>query len=154
MARRSWLLPLTLSLALAAPLPARADDQRDLLYAAIPLGMSAGYLYTGNWGRALIAPVGLYGVTFAGLAWGWTWGWEHASWKDPIGSFFNVLTGPVVGAGLGFAAGSTVILLDQAFLPQAGGPFAAPLISIGTTAALIGAAEALSRRPDRPSTGD
>jgi hypothetical protein len=138
---------MALALLLAAPLPARADEGREWIYATIPFGMSAGYLYTGNWGRALLAPVGLAGLTVGGFYWGLSWGADHATWKDPVGSAVGLLTGPVGGAGLGFLAGTTVILIDQAIQPQPGGPFMAPLISIGTTAALIGIAGSGPGRP-------
>lgn len=106
--------------------------------ALAPIGLSAGYIYTGQGAKAVLAPIGIYALTFGGMVLFFAEAWDRGTWKNPVGSLVDILVSPLLGAGLGFATGAGIVLVDQALTPHAGGPWMAPALSAGVVAVLIG----------------
>ena len=150
---------LTASLALA-PLPAVAatktkaavhDDDPLPILALIPCGFATGYLLAGRPDRALLAPLGVYVATGAGGVIGLVSAWEKASIKRPAESILGLLLGPVGGMAVGFGISGGIALVDQATSAPPAGPWLAPLLSVGTIGAILGAGliqEQLQSKPE------
>ena len=142
-------LALGLAIALAsAPLPALAakkakpvdhDEAPFPIMALIPCGFATGYLMAGRPERALLAPLGVYAATGAGGVIGFMSAWEKASIKRPAESLFGLFLAPVGGMIVGFGISGGIVLLDQATAAPPAGPWLAPLLSVGTIGAILGA---------------
>ncbi len=120
------------------PRPARANVEVFPWSVLAPVGLSAGYVVTGQGTKALLAPIGVYALTFGGMALTFAAAWDRGSWKNPVGSLVDIIVSPLAGAGIGFASGAAIVLVDQALTPHAGGPWLAPALSAGAVVALIG----------------
>ena len=148
--RRGQALVLALTLALGfatapalaeeAPAPAPVREERSEPFpwiALAPVGLSAGYVYAGRWERVVLAPIVVYGAVGAGAMAGLAAGLDRATWKSPLGSFLGIVILPALGAGAAFGVGSLVVLIDQALLPHAGSPWAAPALTVATVGLLF-----------------
>lgn len=137
------LLPLTLGLAgppaiAQTPPPPAVEPPADRKappfqwWTLAPLGLAAGYVYTGRWERAILVPLGMYVLVFVSAALAFVMSLKDFRFARPIGSLHRVLLSPWLGAGLAFGAGMGLVLLDQAFSPHAGAPWVAPALTAGT----------------------
>lgn len=153
-------LALVLALGLAqapaqadeAPRPRQARAKREVFpWAALaPVGLSAGYIYSGQGTKAVLAPLAVYALTFGGMVLAFSAAWDRGSWDNPVGSLVDIIVSPLAGAGLGFATGSAIVLVDQALTPHAGAPWVAPALSAGTVVLLIGTQVVLSDAGSAP----
>ena len=122
----------------AAPAEAKVKDVGETLVLLSPLGLSAGYLYTGSWVRAVTVPLGVYALVAVGTTAGCIMGIEQWDPWHPIDTTANGIALPFKGAALGFGLGAGATLLDQAFQPGLGQPWVAPALSVGAVAAILG----------------
>lgn len=148
----------TLVLALAAPAlaaePAPSPEPKPRggvpLASFMPLGLTAGYIVTGDGTKAVVAPLVVYGASFAGMVFGFTQAVDRATWKNPVGSMLDLMLSPLGWTMIGFGASTGIFLVDQALSPHAGGPWLAPAVSVGVMAGLVGGQLALDRRASVP----
>lgn len=120
-----------------APKPVAEHREGFPWLALAPVGLSAGYVYGGHWGRAALVPVVVYGAVAVGAVAGLVSSFDQASWAKPLESIAGFIILPVLGAGAAFGASTVVVLLDQAFLPHAGGPWVAPALTVGVVSLLV-----------------
>ncbi|MDB5096532.1 MAG: hypothetical protein JWM80_953 [Cyanobacteria bacterium RYN_339] len=124
------VLALCLMLGCFAP-PAQAENREVPYLALAPLALTTGYFYAGRWDRAIIAPIAVTTLVAAGAMGGFMLATDKDTMHDPIGACLGILVLPAAGGLVGLGLGTTLVLVDQAFLAG----WVAPAI---TTATLLG----------------